>query len=117
MSFHEFREHPGLIYVVATLVPLASFVLLLLVGALRAALRANRCGGVCDSLLRALGGDSPRRAGAYVATAAIGISCVLCLIGFIQHTVENPVIENGIEEKQADGTIVVVKEGKKHFEK
>ena len=31
MSFHEFHEHPGLIYVVATLVPLASFVLLLLV--------------------------------------------------------------------------------------
>src|SRR5947207_1108188 len=93
MSFHEFREHPGLIYVVATLVPLASFVLLLLVGSLRAALRANRCGGVCDSLLRALGGDSPRRAGAYVARAAIGISCVLCLIGFIQYTSQHPELE------------------------
>src|ERR1700736_878150 len=93
MSFHDLHEHPGLIYVVATLVPLASFVLLLLVGALRAALRANRCGGVCDSLLRALGDDSPRRTGAFVATAAIGVSCVLCLIGFIQYTTQHPDLE------------------------
>src|SRR5436305_1896929 len=107
MSFHAFREHPGLIYVVATLVPLASFLLLLLVGALRAVLRANAGG---NPLYGLLGGNSPRKAGAYVATAAIGISCILCLVGFIQFTLEFPVIENGIEREEAGGKVVVVKE-------
>src|SRR3954449_4352978 len=96
MSFHEFREHPGLIYVVATLVPLASFLLLLLAGASRAALRANKCGGLCDAIYGGLGGDTPRKVGAYIATAAIGISCVLCLIGFIHYASERP----GLEDKK-----------------
>src|SRR5262249_49524609 len=32
---------------------------------------------------RVLGGDTPQRAGAYVATGAIGLAFVLCLVGFV----------------------------------
>ncbi len=37
--FDRFYEHPGLLFVVATLLPIVSFVLLLLAGAVRAFLR------------------------------------------------------------------------------
>src|SRR5947209_19088641 len=79
-------EHPGLLYVAATLLPLAAFLLLLLAGGLRAALRPARDqGGLGASLYRLLGGDTPTRAGAYVATAAIAAAFVLSLTGFILH--------------------------------
>lgn len=75
----DFREHPGLFFVVATLLPLASFVLLLIGGGLRRFLRARRdTSAVAGSLYQALGGDQPGRAAAYVATAAIGLAFVLC---------------------------------------
>jgi NADH-quinone oxidoreductase subunit L len=76
-------EHPGLLYVAATLLPLASFILLLLAGALRWAVRPVRETGLGGSLYRALGGDTPQRLGAYVATSAIGLAFVLCLIGSV----------------------------------
>jgi NADH-quinone oxidoreductase subunit L len=79
-------EHPGLLYVAATLLPLAAFVLLLLAGGLRAALRPARDGGgLGASLYQLLGGDRPTKVGAYVATAAIAGAFVLSLIGFILH--------------------------------
>ncbi len=52
-------EHPGLLYVIATLLPLVSFVLLF------------------------LGGKRWGKAGAYVATGAIGGACVLSVIGLV----------------------------------
>ncbi len=81
--FPDLVEHPGLLYVAATLIPAASFVLLLLAGGLRAALRPGPDGGSGGSLYLLLGGDRPVRTGAYVATAAIGLSCVLSLVGFV----------------------------------
>jgi NADH-quinone oxidoreductase subunit L len=80
------HEQPGLLYVVATLLPLASFVLLLLAGALRTALRPSPDSGPGGPLYRMLGGDRPVKTGAYVATGAIGLAFVLCLIGFILFT-------------------------------
>src|SRR5262249_45674990 len=84
-----FPEHPGLIFVVATLLPLASFVLLLLVGALRSGLRGQReKEGLGRTLFLALGGDSPGKAAAYVATGAIGLAFLCCLVGGVQYLVE-----------------------------
>jgi NADH-quinone oxidoreductase subunit L len=104
-------EHPGLLYVAATLLPLAAFLLLLLAGGLRAALRSalgpsgpdlsqfsetdswldfslrsvREKSGFGAWLYRLLGGDRPTPVGAYVATAAIAGAFVLSLIGFILH--------------------------------
>jgi NADH-quinone oxidoreductase subunit L len=76
-------EQPGLLYVAATLLPLASFVLLLLVGGVRSLLRSQRHTALGESLYRTLGGDTPGRGAAYVATGAIGLACVLSLVGFV----------------------------------
>ena len=77
------NQHPGWLYVIATLLPLASFVFLLLFGAVRNVARAYRATGPGGLVYGALGGDTPPRIGAYVATAAIGLSCVLSLVGLV----------------------------------
>src|SRR5579859_2579238 len=75
---------PGLFFVVATMLPVASFVFLLLWGGLRWALWPHaKDGGPAASLYAALGGDTGGRAPAYVATAAIAIACALCITGFV----------------------------------
>ena len=82
----DFRlaDNPGLLYVAATLLPLASFVLLLLLGGLRNSLRTYRDGGgICASLFQAFGGDQPSKIGAYVATAAIAGSFLLSAAGLV----------------------------------
>jgi NADH-quinone oxidoreductase subunit L len=76
-------QNPGQLYVWATLMPLASFLLLLLAGAIRAAVRPVRHTPAGAALYNALGGDRPVRTGAYVATAAISLAFVLSLIGFV----------------------------------
>jgi len=87
---HLLEHHPGLLFVVATLLPLASFVLLLLAGGLRAAVRPYKDDSpFCDGLFRALGGETPPKVGAYIATAAIGLAFVCSLTGFILHAVEH----------------------------
>src|SRR5262245_55219779 len=116
---------PGLLYVYATLLPLASFLLLLLAGGLRHALRPHResatVGGLYDVLVgdrppffqklfnirlyNLLGGDTPPRWPAYVATGAIAASFVLVLAGFVmflpeqheRHHLEEEV--EGVEHK------------------
>ncbi len=81
-----FDDHPGLWFVAATLLPLASFVILLLAGALRTALRAHRENNpLAGSLYQLLGGDVPGKGAAYVATAAIGLAFVCSLIGGVQY--------------------------------
>jgi NADH-quinone oxidoreductase subunit L len=82
-DFLDFDRHPGLLYVIATLLPALSFLLLLLAGGLRSYLRRYReTGGAGDSLYNLLGGDAPGRGGAYVATAAIALAFVCVLVGF-----------------------------------
>src|SRR5438105_894155 len=80
-----FKEHPGQLYVVATLLPLAAFVILLLAGALRQALRSCQSSVPCALLYRLMGGDAPGRLAAYLATGAIGLAFVLSAIGFWIH--------------------------------
>jgi NADH-quinone oxidoreductase subunit L len=83
----DFHEHPGQLYVVATLLPLASFLILLLAGGLRNAVRCCDS-GIGRSIYGWMGVDKPQKTGAYIATAAIGGAFVLCLIGFIWHGIE-----------------------------
>jgi NADH-quinone oxidoreductase subunit L len=98
----SFAEHPGLIYVVITLLPLASFLVLFLAGGIRQYLRTYRQSSFGESLYLALGGDKPPRWPAYIATAAIGLSCLLSLWGFIQFSREAQGLEHekkGLEHK------------------
>jgi NADH-quinone oxidoreductase subunit L len=77
----DLQEHPGLLYVVATLLPLASFVLLLLVAGVRVLVRSLRP----DASQGQEGGRPSGRGAAYVATGAIALSCVLSVVGFVWH--------------------------------
>jgi NADH-quinone oxidoreductase subunit L len=83
-------EHPGLLFVWATLLPLAAFTLLLLAGGLRSYLRPRRSeGGITDTLFQMLGGEVTGVGPAWVATAAIMFACVLCVVGFVQFLTEH----------------------------
>ena len=52
----DFQNHPGLIYVVVTLLPLASFLLLFLGAAWRSYLRSYRRTGAGETLYQLLAG-------------------------------------------------------------
>jgi NADH-quinone oxidoreductase subunit L len=92
------RERPGLLFVAATLLPLLSFVLILLASAAWAAVRPHRDSPLGDALYNLLGGDRRGRTAAYVATGAIGLAFVLCLIGFIDFHNDHA----GIRDKEAE---------------
>src|SRR5262249_46607232 len=76
------EEHPGVLYVAATLLPLGSFVVILLAGWLRGSLKAVRETPLGETLYQALGGDTPGRIPAYVATGAMGLAFLLSVVGF-----------------------------------
>ena len=86
-----FDEYPpGLLFVVATLLPLASFALLLVWGGVRWLLRSYaKDGGPAAVIYDAIGGDVGGAVPAYVATAAIGLACALCVWGFTLFWIEN----------------------------
>jgi NADH-quinone oxidoreductase subunit L len=94
-------EHPGLLYVVATLLPLASFVLLLLAGALRWAARPHRDTALGGAIYTALGGDIPPRWPAYIATGAMAGAFVLSVAGFVYFLQDHPVHWVGAHESEA----------------
>lgn len=93
-----FRSHPGLLFVAATLLPLLSFVLILLARGLRLAVKPWRDGPM-SGLYQVLGGDSEGRGAAYVATGAIGLACVLCLVAFVLFVGTYESTEAAIAEK------------------
>jgi NADH-quinone oxidoreductase subunit L len=93
-----FYEQPGLLFVVATLLPLASFVFLLLAGGLRNYLRPQReKSGLGAALYQMLGGDVPIKFAAYVATGAIGLAFVCSIIGAVTYFGEAHEVEHEIE--------------------
>src|SRR5262245_22784921 len=79
----DWFRRPGFLYVAATLLPLLAFVILLLQGGLRNALRPYRDNTFCRPIYEALGGDRESAGSAYISTVAIGGAFVLCLIAFI----------------------------------
>ncbi|HMF16545.1 MAG TPA: proton-conducting transporter membrane subunit, partial [Gemmataceae bacterium] len=92
-----FYEQPGLLYVVATLLPLAAFVFLLLAGGLRNYVRPQReSSSVAATLYQMLGGDVPIKFAAYVATGAIGLAFVFSLIGAVTYFGEAHDVEHEI---------------------
>ncbi len=93
--FSRLANEPGLLYVIATLIPLASFVVLLVAGGLRNLGRAYKESHWGASLYWLLGGEQPGRGGAYLATGAIALSCVLCLTGLVRFMSQHPVKERG----------------------
>ncbi len=73
------------LYGTATLLPLLSFLLLLLKGGLRNYLRRyDGTKGMGQTIFEALGGNNEGRGPAYIATVAIGSAFVLAFIGFVQ---------------------------------
>jgi NADH-quinone oxidoreductase subunit L len=78
------ETNPGRLYVVATLLPLASFSLLLLAGGVRGLCRASRQKpGPASSLYWLCGGDRPLRTGAYFATGMMAVSAAIAVTGLV----------------------------------
>src|SRR5438552_82496 len=95
--FDLFDAHPGLLFVVATLLPLAAFTVLLLAGALRTFLRSRKtAGGPSEALYEMLGGEATGRGPAWIATAGIGLACVCCLMGFVLFLAEHHVMHDKV---------------------
>ncbi len=84
-----FYEHPGRIYVIATLIPLGVATAMLIAGGVRFALRANRQSSALARLLYwCLGGDKPLRSGGYLAVAGMLASAGLGVFGLGQYLYE-----------------------------
>src|ERR1700682_6493704 len=80
----DLLEKPGLLFVLATLLPIGSFGLLFLAAALRWSLRPYKANSSVDAVYQLLGGDVTGRGPAYVALAGIGLAFVCSLAGFIR---------------------------------
>ena len=83
-----YADHPGWLFVTATLLPLLSFVLIFLASGAWALLRRYRDDhpGRRTGSIYLFGGDKGGRGAAYVATAAIGLAFLLSLAGFVVFT-------------------------------
>jgi NADH-quinone oxidoreductase subunit L len=80
----DLNAQPGLLFVLATLLPLASFTLLLLLGAVRWAMRPYaKDNANVRTIFEALGGSVPGPGPAYFATAAIFLAFLCCITGFV----------------------------------
>jgi len=80
----DLSEKPGLLFVLATLLPLAGFTLLLTVAAIRWALRPYAAESpTADAVFKALGGEVTGRGPAYVALGSIALAFLCCVVGFV----------------------------------
>ncbi|HZV07486.1 MAG TPA: NADH-quinone oxidoreductase subunit L [Gemmataceae bacterium] len=95
-----FGEHPGWYFVAATLVPLLSFVLILLAAAMWCATRPFRTTPAGAALFKLFGGEERGPIPAYVATGAIALAFVFSLIGFIKFTAQQSTFETQIAQSQ-----------------
>jgi NADH-quinone oxidoreductase subunit L len=81
-----FETNPGRLYVVATLLPLAAFLVLLIAGGVRSLCRPfRRSGGIAESMYWVFGGDKPLKTGAYFATIFMAIAAALGIGGLAWH--------------------------------
>ncbi len=98
----DFHEHPGLYFVVATLLPLASFVLIFLACGAWALLRPYReSGGTGEALYNLFGGDRGGPWASYLATGAIALAFLFSLTGAVQLFTDEHRHEKEFEEKRA----------------
>ncbi len=101
--FEWLQTNPGRLYVLGTLLPLVALVLLLVAGGIRALCRPFRQqGGFGASLYWVFGGDTPIRTGAVLATAFMGTSAALGVVGLVLFLNDHPSgTEHATEEEQA----------------
>jgi NADH-quinone oxidoreductase subunit L len=112
----DFQTHPGYWFVLATVLPLASFVLLFLVGGLKFLFRRYRDAPGMEALFQLFGGDQPGPLPAYVALGAIAGAFVCSAIGFVtflsdehvklnapRHELEQTIAELEHKHQQAKG--------------
>src|SRR5437899_2026346 len=86
----NFQEHPGLLFVVATLLPLLSFLLIFLRSGIWGACRPYRQSSpLCAAIYEMFGGDRPGRGPAYLALGAIALAFLFSLTGFVWYTSEH----------------------------
>jgi NADH-quinone oxidoreductase subunit L len=102
-------HHPGYLFVIATLLPMASFLLILLSFAVRSGLRKSPEGSTGALIYHVFGGPKPGRVPAYVATGAMALAFVCSLTGFIiyvnghaQHEAEEEQLEHKIAHLNHD---------------
>src|SRR5258707_6789700 len=79
----DFEPHPGYWFVAATLLPLASFVLILLASGLWCIFHRYREAPGMEGAFQLVGGDKPGWLPAYVALGAIALAFVCSAIGFV----------------------------------
>lgn len=104
------KDHPGLLFVAATLVPMASFVLLLLAGGARNFLRAYKNTEPWGTAFKLLGGEVTGRGPAYIGLAAIVISFFLSFTGFCLYQGETS--EFALRERELNEEIAQLDEKK-----
>jgi proton-translocating NADH-quinone oxidoreductase chain L len=81
-----FRDHPGRLFVAATLLPLVPVALMLLAGTVKNLARPHgRSGGPVSAVYWLFGGDRPLTAGGYLALAALVGSAVLAIAGTVRY--------------------------------
>src|SRR3954471_7639615 len=98
----SFTEKPGLLFVWATLLPLAAFTLLLLLGGLRNFLRPYREQPAWAGLYRFLEHDVAGRGGFYVGFAGIVLAFLCAFSGFCLYQGEQHALEAQIKEKEEE---------------
>src|SRR4051812_11237929 len=101
----NFSDHPGYYFVAATLLPLASFLLVFLYcGAWALARRyqggSERRGDEPGGLFAALDAPSLRRVPAFIALGGIALAFVMSLIGFVTLNAEQWKYEHEIHESE-----------------
>src|SRR4051794_32594577 len=87
-----FNDVPGYLFVVATLLPLASFLVLLIASGVWALARRYGWEGV----EKGLGSADAAKAAAYVAIGAIALAFVCSLSGFLQYQSDRDTVEKGL---------------------
>ncbi len=92
--FLHFADHPGRLYVIVTLLPLLSFLILLLGNGVRSWLQRYYDHNAQEAnfgskLLKSLGGVVQDRRGAWIGTLTMFAAFCITVFGFIQYSVEH----------------------------
>ena len=81
----NFFERPGFLFVLATVLPLVSFLLIFLASGVWCIARRYRTAPGMEGLYQLFGGDKPGKTPAFLALAAIAVAFVLSMTGFVLH--------------------------------
>jgi NADH-quinone oxidoreductase subunit L len=96
------QNNPGVLFVIATLLPLASFLLVLLGFGLWCVFRPYRETEYGAVLYHLFGGDTPGRTPAYFALGAIFLAFVCSSVGFGWYTIASYKHESAVQAKEAE---------------